>query len=349
MSRQLESALLQAKVPYRIVGTLRFYEREEVKDVVAFLRLLANRADELSFRRIVNKPPRGIGPTGLGQILADGSRAGDAGDLVALCRRAPEHLPTRTARPLHQFGILIEQIEELLPTDTLGEFIGKLLLRSGLKEHHAHNDPVIALQKTQNLEEMINAAALYPGTREGIVEFLESIELEGAQSSDRGRNAKVTLITMHNTKGLEFDQVLLTGLVEGLFPRSTVAADELEEERRLFYVAVTRARSRLWLSSFRQRLQYGRIVPSVPSRFLSEIAPELLQPAPGSLPATGFAGTGVRFPVGMEVYHDQYGQGVVMRRLRTGPNWLLFVRFESGREARFMEQYSRLERIQTEP
>ena len=351
-SRQFESALLRANIPYRIIGTLRFYEREEVKDVVAFLRLYINHGDEISFRRIINKPARGIGASGLETILAGESHPDD---LLALCQHAEEHVPARLANALRRFRAIIEYLEAQLPAETLGDFIERLVNRSGLQEYHARGDPVVALQKTQNLEELINAAALYPGTREGIIEFLESVELEGANSNQSAEEAQVTLITMHNTKGLEFDRVVLTGLVEGLFPRENVERDELEEERRLLYVAVTRARTQLYLTYFRRRLQYGRIVISEPSRFLPEIPADLLQFASDSLPTLPAgrhspysAASGQRFPIGAEIYHDQYGPGVIVNRQRNGKNQLLFVRFASGRQARFIEEYARLERIESE-
>jgi DNA helicase-2/ATP-dependent DNA helicase PcrA len=174
------------------------------------------------------------------------------------------------------------------------------------------------------------------------VAFLETIELDTAGLSDEEQaDARVTLITMHNTKGLEFDRVLVTGLEDGLFPRDETAhdLDELEEERRLFYVAVTRARQNLFFTAVKRRLLHGRFQDRQPSRFLSEIQRDSLE---------GFAAAAPRddgWKLGQKIYHDDYGSGIVVNKRYNGDELVLDVRFESGRTGRFLPQYTPLEKL----
>ncbi|MFW5695829.1 MAG: 3'-5' exonuclease, partial [Alkalispirochaeta sp.] len=220
-------------------------------------------------------------------------------------------------------------------------------------------DEVAGTQKVQNLEELVNAASLYPATREGLTEFLEIIELDSAREQESDVDAKVVLITMHNTKGLEFDRVVITGLEEGLFPRDD-DPEELEEERRLFYVAITRARNELTLTSCRYRRLHGKLTDFLPSRFLTEIPKELVQ-----VDADGYSGgfghdgagtlSGLRagrsrgenhpWPRGTAVYHDNYGSGMVTKAWYAGNEAVVLVRFETGATAQFIPKYTPLERI----
>ncbi len=279
-SRLFETLFLRANVPYRIVGTLRFYEREEVKDTLAYLRLVANPRDEVSFRRIINKPSRGLG------------NASGRQDCFA-CGRSPRQ-PSR-CRPFRGFGPGKRQakVDRRVPRTLRGsspsfstgarwpEFVEQLIEKSGLHYYHEHQDETAGSQKLENLEELVNAASLYEKGREGLQQFLEGIELDSSRQNDDEQDPnRVTLITMHNTKGLEFDRVIITGLEEGLFPRgSDESVDELEEERRLFYVAITRARDELFLSSCASRVVHGRRMILQPSRFLGEIPEELIERA----------------------------------------------------------------------
>ncbi|TVQ20330.1 MAG: DNA/RNA helicase [Spirochaetaceae bacterium] len=350
-SRLFETAFLRANVPYRIVGSLRFYEREEIKDALALLRLVANRRDEISFRRIVNKPTRGLGDKSV-QAVAD--RLTDArGDLFIAAEAAIPKLSKRAASALRAFVDTVTAVTGTLGTGTLSDFTERLIRDSGLWEHHAANtDEVTAKTKLENLEELVNAASLYPATEEGLSEFLELIELDQGRELDADESARVTLITMHNTKGLEFDRVIITGLEEGLFPRGAdTDPDEIEEERRLFYVAVTRARDQLHLCSCASRRLHGQTKECAPSRFLNEIPSELI--ARRGLPRTGHpagararaASTAAGLPPGAAVYHDDYGAGVVTRSWDSDGEPVVQVQFETGRTARFLTRYSTLERI----
>ncbi|MFW5643936.1 MAG: ATP-dependent helicase, partial [Alkalispirochaeta sp.] len=314
-SRPFETALLRENIPYRIVGAVRFYDREEIKDAVAFLKFLANPRDEVSFRRIVNKPTRGIGAKSLDRILEKLTPA--RGDLSAAADYAIPEMSKKAGAALAEFVKAVEELRGALfgdparsgdrgasiPSgeatesgtisgagaktssdadvgtgsangttfgDSLGSFVEAMLSRSGLAAYHHEQDEVAGTQKVQNLEELVNAASLFPANVEGLTEFLEAIELDSAREQEDVEDARVVLITMHNTKGLEFDRVIITGLEEGLFPRED-DPEELEEERRLFYVAITRARDELRLTSCRYRRVHGRLTDLLPSRFLSEI------------------------------------------------------------------------------
>ena len=343
-SRLFEQALIRAGIPYRIVGSLRFYEREEIKDALAVLKLCANPRDEVSFRRIVNKPARGIGTKSL-ETVAD-LLSGCAGDLLEATEAAAAELSRKAGASALAFVSMIRRARQSLGRGKLSEFTESLVRALGLWELHAEGrDPIVAGSKVENLEEFVNAASLYPATGEGLAEFLELVELDRSREADETLDAEVTLITMHNTKGLEFDRVIVTGLEEGLFPRGgDEDPDEVEEERRLFYVAVTRARDALYLTSCSYRRLHGRVMELVPSRFLNEIPAELVHEATtGHRRLTG--GVTDEYPVGSAVYHDDYGMGVVAASRHNGTDLVVQVRFETGRVATFLPRYTPLEKV----
>ena len=367
-SRLFETTFLREGIPYRIVGTLRFYEREEVKDAVAVLKFLANPRDEVSFRRIANKPARGLGATTLKKVIA--LSAETRGNLREALQVAAGRLGARAGRAVSAFGEVLDRVEASFGGESLMQLVEAATRETGLSDYHAEKDEIAGTQKLQNLDELVNASSLYAGTEEGLVEFLESIELDSAREQDSGDTEdQVTLITMHNTKGLEFDRVIITGLEEGLFPRGgEESAGELEEERRLFYVALTRARKSVHMTSCRYRRVHGKLMTFVPSRFVREIPADLLETvnAGGSEGWSG-AGAGLGaddewsegepagadsesadgggFPRGTYVYHDAYGPGVVTKAWKSGQNDLVLVRFESGNMAQFIPRYAPLERI----
>ncbi len=356
-SRLFETVFLREGIPYRIVGTLRFYEREEVKDAVAVLKFLANPRDEVSFRRIVNKPARGIGATTLEKLVAASGET--RGDLREALRVAAVRLSARAGNAVSSFAAAVDRVEAAFGGENLVPLLDAAIHETGLADYHAEKDEIAGTQKLQNLEELLNASSLYAGTPEGLVEFLESIELDSAREQESGDSPdRVTLITMHNTKGLEFDRVIITGLEEGLFPRGEEESpDELEEERRLFYVALTRARQSVHLTSCRYRRIHGRLLTFVPSRFLREIPAEFLESAAGGPlgarahgSGSGAGGDGAdeeggEFAPGTYVYHDDYGTGMVIKKWKSGVNELVRVRFESGNIAQFIPRYAPLERI----
>ena len=371
-SLSFEKEFARSRTPYRIVGSTRFYDREEVKDALAYLALLSNGRDEVAFKRVVNKPTRGVGETSV-EIILEAAAEG-SGDLLEAAAAASDSLRGKARAGLASFlSVLAESRASLAAPqkdgDSLAMVVERLVLASGLVEYHRDQDKVAGTQKVANLEELANAASLYPRGPEGLADFLEAIELDRSLAArEEGATDTVTLITMHNTKGLEFPVVIVTGLEQGLFPRDDEEGEELEEQRRLFYVAVTRAKDELHLTSCRWRRLHGRLYESEPSRFLSEIEPSLLRTIAGrgsrptsaygyprerSLPyeaaeggARGAApkadpGAGI-WRAGQAVYHDDYGSGVVIKVSPTpssGP--LVVVRFETGKQAQFFPKFTK--------
>ena len=340
-SRLFESVFTRVGIPYRIVGTIRFYEREEVKDALALMRLISNPRDEVAFRRVVNKPARGLGQRSIERIV-DRFASAD-GDVLRAAELAMDEMSAKAAKALRAFVGTVRTAASELGTGVLSEVIERVLHEVGLWEHHASGgDPVVAQSKIENLEELANAASLYPSSDDGLAEFLEAVELDQSREQSDDPSVQVTLITMHNTKGLEFDRVIVTGLEEGLFPRGDDEA-EIEEERRLFYVAVTRARDELFMTSCSYRRIHGRTEGVIPSRFLGEIPRELLD-TDAEL-AIGGQSEDNDYPAGTYVYHDDYGTGVVTKSWHTGGELVVQVQFESGRVARFLPSYTSLERV----
>ena len=341
-SRAFESAFVRHKIPYRIVGTLRFYEREEVKDVLAWLAFLGNPRDEVAFNRIVNKPARGIGKSAL-DLVSEARGSGSEGNWLEAVTRASPFAKGKARTGLEAFLGLCKQLSRRLDEgEALGSVVNAVVGDTGLGEYHRQQDEVQSSTKMQNLDELVSAASPFSGGRDGLTLFLETIELDTSGLASDDTEAKVTLITMHNTKGLEFDRVLVTGLEDGLFPRDETAHDreELEEERRLFYVAVTRARQELWFTAVKRRLLHGRFLDRSPSRFLTEIASDSLD---------GFAvvpsGIDDGWSVGQRVFHDDFGPGTVVKKWYNVGELVLDVRFDSGRMGRFLPQYTPLEKL----
>ncbi|ADN03052.1 ATP-dependent helicase [Spirochaeta thermophila] len=335
-SRLLELALAREGVPYRVVGSLRFYEREEVKDLLAFLRLVLNPRDEVSFLRVINKPPRGIGAKSQEAIISHARGTGST--LVEVLREGV--VPGKAGASMVEFARFLDHIGERLSRMDLASWMEDLLKESGLWDYYQGFDDYTARQKLENLQELLALARSYPGGRDGLLAFLEYVALEG--SLDRGSGDGVVLITMHNTKGLEFSKVIITGLEEGVFPSWAASSPEdIEEERRLFYVALTRAKDGLFLSWAQTRNIRGRRSFQQASRFLREIPPECLSPSYEEEEEEDF-------PVGSRIYHDDYGYGMVVERRHNGNLLVVKVRFETGYTCEFLPSYTPLERIRHE-
>jgi DNA helicase-2/ATP-dependent DNA helicase PcrA len=344
-----EKEFARLGIPYRLVGASRFYDREEVKDELAYLALLTNGFDEVAFKRVVNKPSRGIGETSVESILSIAARDG-AGFLEAAASAAEgDELRGKARSGLRDFLAALTEVRSALDAperdgDTLASILQLAAKLSGLVLYHRGQDEVAGTQKVANLDELANAASLYPRSRSGLSEFLETIELDRSLSSEDEARDTVTLITMHNTKGLEFPLVVATGLEQGLFPRDDEEGEELEEQRRLFYVAITRAKDELHLTTCRWRRLHGRLFETSPSRFLSEIEVSRLERLIGTRsdgePAARMGPTAF-WRAGQAVYHDDYGAGVVIKVSPTpssGP--IVVVRFETGKQAQFFPKFT---------
>ncbi|WP_010262317.1 UvrD-helicase domain-containing protein [Treponema primitia] len=421
-----ETEFLRRRIPYRVVGSLKFYEREEIKDALALLSFLVNPRDEIAFRRVVNKPARGAGTATVDRIVGEAA-GGDpipsgnpvpSGDLAEAARRIMPALPSKaragvsaffkalegglsmlTPEPPESAGdnnILIfnrntveasdennnilyfnkktaeaadgkkrprkgSKREGLSAGEGLSPCVVRLIDDSGIGEYHRTHDDITGFQRIGNLQELANAASIYPATRAGLLEFLEHIELDRSieqETGDEGEKGTVTLITVHNTKGLEFRRVIMTGIEQGIFPRDDKLGDDLEEERRLFYVGATRAMDELYLTSCAMRRMFGRTMPMKPSLFIGEADKNVLRII--GKPPFGFEGRGLpdqssgrrpgvqgsvikpvsssdgRWKVGDRVFHDDQGYGAVTEIRESDEGPVIRVKFETGKDTRFL-------------
>ncbi|HZJ89054.1 MAG TPA: 3'-5' exonuclease, partial [Sphaerochaeta sp.] len=278
-SRLFETIFGNRGIPHKVVGALPFYSREEVKDGLALLALLVNPRDEVSFRRIINKPARGIGPAALEKILA--LRVAGEGNFITMLDLAVQRrlFGPKTTEEIARIVDAFVEAKRLLELGNLVEMTTHLLTKSHLLAHYQIEDAKHRTFRVQNLDELVNAIGEVEQSTDGFFLFLEQLALDRTVIGDHDPHKEegVTLITIHNTKGLEFDRVFVTGIEESLFPgRNGENIEDVEEERRLFYVAVTRARNELYLLSAKQRRLHGYTSSQKPSRFLGEIDPSLL-------------------------------------------------------------------------
>ena len=287
-SRVFETMLNQRGIPYKLIGSLRFYDREEIKDAIALLHFILNPRDEIGFQRIIKKIVPGVGAVTIQKIMA--ATAGTERDILAACRHLymneenKSGKPTKIAAAVSEFVNKIDALKEILYEDSdipLSQFVRKVIENSGLWKYHQEKDAILKIQKIQNLEELINSATLFEDGIAGLTQLLESIALDSTIENEPNE-ARVSLITIHNTKGLEFDHVCITGINDGLFPsvhmnETSDIEQKIEEERRLFYVAITRARRHLYFTTTRRRMMYGQLKYYEPSRFLQDIPQDMLQ------------------------------------------------------------------------
>jgi DNA helicase-2/ATP-dependent DNA helicase PcrA len=346
-SRIFEEIFSRLGIPYLLVGSVRFYEREEVKDVLAYLSLVVNPHDEVAADRVLNKPARGIGDKTAAMLMSRAPAYG--GNILAACRDAASFMPARPGEKLRIFADVLDGLRARLAQRPLEQFIHDLLLSTGLYTHYKDKDAAEGTAKSQNLEELVNAAVPYGMGEEALGEFLENTLLSTPEYGERA-GSRVTLLTLHNTKGLEFDRVIITGLEEGVFPPDRERDDDgdIEEERRLFYVGLTRARRELVLTACRSRLLFGRTIRAVPSRFLEEIPERCLitEDLSGGTPRGASSnGAGGRYPPGIRVYSDDYGRGFVEKAEVKEGQEVVVVRFDTGRVIKILPRYHDLMRI----
>lgn len=338
-SYAIERALRQRHIPYKIVGGLRFLDRAVVKDVLAYLRLLYQPSDRVSFARIVNLPKRGIGAVSVAKFLdwADQSGRNIIEGLVAVDEAT--ELTTRAKRSLQAFGQLLQKLQQLL-NGAPAEVIEQIIEQTGYGE--AVNDgSVQAEERLENLGVLVAEARAYAD----VSTFLEDMAL--MSSSDDQADQEVTLMTLHAAKGLEFPVVFMTGLEEGILPHARVfdsgKADDIEEERRLCYVGITRAREVLFVTCASSRTQFGQIGYNLPSRFLDEMG--LMSgglDAPAASPADdAFYPDDIGIEVGDRVRSPQFGMGEVV----DVDGMAVTVQFDSGSVKKLNVEFARLEKI----
>jgi len=297
-SRQFEETFRRDRIPYQVVGAVGFYERKEVKDLLAYLKLAANPGDDVSFRRVVNAPTRGIGDTTVASLEELAGARGLPLLLASHLALAEGRVGPRATRPLREFLDLIDDLAARAQGKSVAALLDGLIKRLDFDSHLERTNPGQGAERMENVRALVSAAVEYEEqTAEeaqdsgGLVGFLDRSALV-SDADEVGRERGVTLMTAHLAKGLEFDAVFLPGLEENLFPhaRANVQNEDLEEERRLLYVAMTRARKRLFLSHAGFRRLRGELLPNPPSRFLEEIPAELVREVRG--PGFGFLGRG---------------------------------------------------------
>lgn len=292
-SAAFETIFMRYKIPYKVIGALKFYDREEIKDALAMLSLCLNPSDEVSFRRIINKPSRGIGASSLSVILEQAPQHG--GDLIEAAGSALSSMKGKASKGLASFLESYRILVESIAATSLSAALKQALSDFGFIDYYTDQDRIASTQKLNNLDELVSTVSLYPDGIEGLRSFLETLELDPSTVGrlDPLTQSGVTLITMHNTKGLEFERVIISGMEEGLFPgRACESDDDLEEERRIFYVSITRAKRELYLTCCRRRSIWGQSNWQMPSRFLDELPEEQLEITGTSPSGYGLAGGG---------------------------------------------------------
>ncbi len=401
-SRTIEDALMREGVAYKVVGGVRFYERKEVKDALAYMRLIINPHDDVSLRRVINVPSRGIGkgvmeaveqlPAGDDDSLMDTlpllaaglQPALSANSLWARLVRGLEQraFPNRAAASLTAFRDLLVRLTEMARQESVSIAIGKMLDQSGYLQDLREERSEDAESRVENLAELVSAAREYESREQepSLGGFVDRLSLLSDVDEEQGtRDARVWMMTLHSAKGLEFPVVVLAGLEEGLFPHSRSREDEeeLEEERRLCYVGMTRARSRLVLTGAARRRIFGEYQSSEPSRFIDEVPAALVERiVPSFSSSSGYQGnfphyefrtnpygrgrrvkegeatysyededqsSGMALRLGMKVRHPQFGVGTVLSVERLDDDTKLVVRFVAVGQKTLRAKYARLE------
>jgi DNA helicase-2/ATP-dependent DNA helicase PcrA len=370
-SRALEDVLKMGSLPYQIIGSVRFYERMEVRDILAYCKVLANPADIVNLKRIINVPRRGVGKTSFERLetmalerntsVIDLLRSGDHGLAGAARVRCDAFLET------------FEKLAEVAATRVAPHVVERIVEDIGYFDYLAAGYPD-ADSRIENVEELVSAAHAYAESAEdpSLRGFLEEVALVADVDNLDLESGQLTLMTLHNAKGLEFDTIVVTGLEEGLLPHFNSIDDEraVEEERRLFYVGMTRARKSLYLSFANMRRRMGYVEGGIPSRFLYEVPAECLD-EPVEKPRVvdrrsaaeradlwssrhdvendvvqhapeveSFSQEERAFRVGMRIVHDNFGRGVVRRVEGRGDQTRVTVIFDSGSERKFLAYFA---------
>ena len=359
-SNAMEYAFKRCGIPYRIIGGTRFFDRAEVKDMLAYLWVISNRADDLRLKRIINQPPRGIGAKTVETIERLCAASGKPLYSVV---SDPYSYPAmeRSAQKLMNFTVLIEECAELAQTLPLPDFYEELLIRTGYVKMLEEKDELENRTRLENVRELKSSIVNYVENADTptLSGFLEEIALyTDIEQYDQDADA-VVMMTMHSAKGLEFPNVYVIGMEEGLFPgmRSIGDPEEMEEERRLCYVAITRAKKHLTLTCAKQRMLYGRTSVNRHSRFIEEIPPELITGKKAELPKTyqkpaqpqhqprawtdSFQTRKTQaalpdFRKGDMIVHDTFGRGMILSVLKMGNDAMLEIAFDQVGTKRLM-------------
>jgi DNA helicase II / ATP-dependent DNA helicase PcrA len=376
-SRVLEDTLVRYGVSYQVIGGTKFYDRAEIKDALAYLTFLTNPSDAVAFGRIVNSPKRGIGDTTQARILNHANTVGEVVWEIALRPEIVPGLGTAAVKAVGRFMSIMERLQERVDSAGVADLLEETLQETGYMDALRAERTIEAEGRIENLEELVSVAREYEAAPKGAAEredsgsgeepsveqFLQQVALFSEQDNLKSDEGIVTLMTIHNAKGLEFPVVFLLGMEDGVFPHMrSIEAGDVEEERRLAYVGITRAKQKLYLTYARTRSLYGGTEWNLPSRFLDEIPGELAERQvseqrtfgrASSSTATRWSDTpnaptrreptpGASFRIGEDVVHARFGDGVV-----TGlePGGVVMVRFASdGSEKKLMADYAPLKK-----
>ncbi|MFA5858523.1 MAG: UvrD-helicase domain-containing protein [Elusimicrobiota bacterium] len=361
-SRVIEEIFVREGIPYQVVGTVSFYLRTEIKDAVAYLRVIHNPNDSLAFKRIINRPQRGIGKTSM-QVIEDYMAANDLSFYQALKQTDKiQNLSPKVRTGITQVLCFLHEWIGKKKTVKPSVLLREILEKTGYLEELNLENTVQAKNRVDNLRELVSAIAeLEERTNEGNSEtdildlFLNQLALMSGPDNWDPNQERVTLMTVHLAKGLEFPVVFMTGMEDGLFPlgESLLSSEELEEERRLCYVGMTRARERLYLSSASQRRVYGQMRYHMPSRFITEsqILELNTKEKIGSVPEFGEYETSnsalehTKFHVGQRVRHSEFGDGQIVGSSGQGMGLKVIVQFDNGSWKKLVVKYANLELI----
>ncbi len=362
-SRVLEDTLVRYGVSYQVIGGTKFYDRAEIKDALGYLTFLTNPSDAVAFGRVVNSPKRGIGDTTQARILSHANTVGEVVWEIALRPDIVPGLGTAAIKAVSRFMSIMERLQQRVDSAGVAELLEETLQESGYLDALRAERTIESEGRIENLEELVSVAREYEATAEEptVEEFLQQVALFSEQDNLRSDEGIVTLMTIHNAKGLEYPVVFLLGMEDGVFPHMrSIEAGDVEEERRLAYVGITRAKQRLYLTHARRRSLYGGSEWNLPSRFLDEIPADLVERQQSEQRTFGRPQTqtiwadapnaptrreptpGASFHIGEDVVHARFGDGVVTGVEAGG---VVMVRFASdGTEKKLMADYAPLKR-----
>ncbi|MBQ4145741.1 MAG: UvrD-helicase domain-containing protein [Clostridia bacterium] len=376
MSRVVEDALLKSAIPYKVVGGLRFYDRKEIKDLTSYLRLIQNHGDNVALRRIINEPKRGIGATTVDKVEAVSVKEGIT--MFEVCNKAElfEELKGKTGEKLMMFARMILSMRKELDEGMGLELFTKLVMeQTGMLAALKAEKTVENQSRIENLDEFVSMVqeTVKNDAAVTLEQLLEDISLISDIDNYDEAQDTVTLMTLHSAKGLEFPNVFLMGMEEGVFPgiRSFGDEEEIEEERRLCYVGITRAKERLFLTRAQTRTLFGSTKYNPPSRFLDEIPPELMSAKEEKLKASpsfdfsagttsqvGFGKSafldkkpekkpesGVSYQAGDKVKHRKFGVGTVVSAQSMGADFLLIIDFPGEGQKKLLAAYAPIEKV----
>jgi DNA helicase-2/ATP-dependent DNA helicase PcrA len=361
-SRLLEENLLKHGIAYKVYGGLRFFERMEIKDVLAYVRLINNRHDDVGFERVINTPTRGLGNKTVNMIR--NTALLNQVSLFSACQILLDKgsLTARAAGSVAAFINMIDEFDHTHDKEQLNPLFDDVIERTGLRDHYQKEPPEKALTRLENLDELLNAAEMFVKPEEddkigmtALASFLAQVSLEAGERSSDENEPCVQLMTLHSAKGLEFPIVFLVGLEQGLFPHQNSMDDpeKLQEERRLCYVGITRAEQKLYMTYATSRRIRGRTQGCAPSRFLREVPQELVNQVQGNVFTTPrnsmFASQGSsaysHYSPGVMVNHKIFGEGVIMELSGQGDYTQIMIEFTQHGTKILAAKFAKLEII----